>query len=483
MALAVPPLAPTELVDFKTQYERDHLIPFCRRVYPKYRVAKHIELIAEPLERVVHRDLRFLAIMLPPRMSKSTTASECFPAFFLGNRPDDWVMQVSHTARLAEKFSRRARRIVEGPAYPWPHIKPSRDSRSVQEWEIAGHTGGLYAAGVSGNVTGRGAHALLVDDPVRSAEDADSEVIREKTWEWFEQDAYSRLQPGGAVVLIGTRWHEADLIGRALNMPGIDWHVVRIPAEAEDDDPLGREPGEWLWPEWRPAHEWEQIKRVSSPRTWNALYQQRPTSEEGAMFPRDAWNWYTPGTEPPMAEIVIAVDSAFKEGVGTNYSVFAAWGHDGLGSYYLLDLWRDRTEFPGLIRAGDVMFAVFRGKARKLGMLVEDKASGQSAIQVWRKAHYGDVDPHNPGKPTLWPALPVVPIPAPAGQSKIARADGVTPLVLAQRVYLPLHREWVKAFIQEHVEFPLGAHDDMVDTTSIALGWFMNPPRRGLKSY
>ena len=196
------------------------------------------------------------------------------------------------------------------------------------------------------------------------------------------------------------------------------------------------------------------------------------------MFPRSAWQWYTPGSEPQMREIIISVDSAFKEGVGSDYSVFAVWGHDGLNSYYLLDLWRNRVEFPDLILRGNAMFADWQQRAttRKVSLVVEDKASGQSAIQVWRRPQWIEG-----GKRV--PALTVQPFKIPAGMSKEARADGITHLVRAGRVYLPHSRPWTADFVQEHVEFPLGAHDDQVDSTSQALAYFIGQPKRGMATF
>lgn len=320
-------------------------------------------------------------------------------------------------------------------------------------------------------------NCLLIDDAVKDKEQADSALMREKTWDWYQSTSYTRLDPsGGAVVLIGTRWHADDLIGRALR-DGDYWRVLNFPAEAEEGDTLGREPGEWLWPELFSPERYQEIRARVGPRNWNALYQQRPSSEEGAMFPRSAWRSYRPGAEPALREVVISVDSAFKEGVGSDYSVFAVWGADGLGSYYVLDRVKERMEFPELIATGHRLYARWRERAatRKVSLLVEDRASGQSAIQVWSRVSYGPSG-------TL-PALPVLRWNIPSGRSKASRADEVTHLILAGRVYLPDNASWVADFVQEHVEFPHGPHDDQVDTTSQALGWFLNQPRKGVLTF
>ena len=238
--------------------------------------------------------------------------------------------------------------------------------------------------------------------------------------------------------------------------------------------------GPALWPGRYNQEQLEKIQSVLGPKHFNALYQQNPIDDEGAMFPRNAWQWYTPDELPPLREVIIAVDSAFKDGVGNDWSVLAVWGHDGFNTFYLLDLWRKRVEFPELIEAGDAMYAKWlaRNLTRKFSMVVEDKASGQSAIQVWRRRHASMVDPTK-----MRPALAVQAFAIKGNMSKEARADGVTHLVKGKRVYLPQSQPWTEAFVQEHVEFSLGAHDDQVDSTAIALSYFMFQPKRGMTTH
>ena len=243
--------------------------------------------------------------------------------------------------------------------------------------------------------------------------------------------------------------------------------------------------GPALWDGRYSAEQLEKIRSVLGSKHFNALYQQNPIDDEGAMFPRNAWQWYEWSDLPELREIIIAVDSAFKDGVGNDWSVFAVWGHDGFNSYYLLDLWRGRVEFPELIEAGDDIYAKWlaKGLTRKFSLVVEDKASGQSAIQVWRRPHYSLVAPEAGERPRLKPALAVQAFAIKGAMSKDARADGVTPLVKGKRVYLPHSRTWTDAFVQEHVEFPFGTHDDQVDSTSIALSYFLFQPKRGMATF
>lgn len=306
----------------------------------------------------------------------------------------------------------------------------------------------VIAAGVGGGVTGFGADVLLIDDPVKNREDADSETMREKAWQWYLDVARTRLMPNGAIVLQMTRWHEDDMAGRVLNSPGAsEWTVLNLPALAEAGDTLGRDIGQPLWPDWYDEQALADLKRDLGTRSWLALYQQRPTAEEGGMFKR---SWFTDRyeTAPKMQTIIQTVDSAFKTGVANDYSSIATWGTDGV-NYYVLDVWRDKVEFPQLMTAVQDNYAKQATKPHAL--LIEDTASGQSVIQQLRSTT----------------KLPVIPVRVSA--SKEARAGSVAPLAEALKVKLPKYAPWVDEWIEEHVSFPTGKHDDLVDTTSMAL--------------
>jgi predicted phage terminase large subunit-like protein len=426
-------------------------------MFPGYRTASHHELIARHIEAIERGTLDRLIVTMPPRHGKSVIVSEHFPAWFLGRNPDKRVIACSHTQSLADTFSRRARNKLTDPHWPFPNVTVAGDLRNVRSWDIDGHRGGYVAAGVGGPITGHGADVLAIDDPVKSAEEADSEAFRDRAWEWFQGTALTRLQPGGAVVVVGTRWHEDDLIGRLI-AGDTGWTVLHLPAVSDE--------GDALWPDWYDTEALERIKREIGPRAWEALYQGRPSPAQGGTFKRHWWQRYH--SLPHLKRVEIFVDSAFKDGVGNDFSVFAVWGDDGLGSYYVIDVWREKVQFPDLIRAGHDVSAKHRDQAIIVPLVVEDKASGQSAIQVWSRP-----------LPTLsgmtLPALPVIPFPVVAGESKTARAEGVSPLVAAGRVFLPESADWVDDFIEEHAGFPTAKHDDMVDTTSMALARLAGP--------
>nr|MDP9473012.1 terminase family protein [Chloroflexota bacterium] len=320
------------LVD--TEDSRRRLIPFTRRMFPAYQPARHHALIAAQLEAIERGELDRLIVTMPPRHGKSTLASEHFPAWYLGRNPDKRIIACSHTAQLAYTFSRRARNIVTAPAYPFT-VRLASDLSAVQSWDIAGTRGGYVAAGVGGPITGMGANVLLIDDPVKSAEEADSPTYREAAWEWWTGTARTRLEPGGAVVVIGTRWHEDDLIGRLLQSG--HWDVLHLPALSEDDAAL--------WPERFDLAALERIRTEIGSRNWEAQYQGRPSSAEGAILKREWWGWYRAGETPTFSRIVQAWDTAYKAGRSNDWSVCTTWG-EAVNGYYLLDRYRARVEFP-----------------------------------------------------------------------------------------------------------------------------------------
>jgi len=255
-----------------------------------YEPALHHKLLIHELERVEAGELDVLIISMPPGSAKSTYSSVGFPAWYLGKNPHKCVICASNTGELAERFGRRSRGLVGGQAHRsiFPDSELSAESAAAGRWETT-KGGEYFAAGVGGTITGRRGDLILIDDPVKSREEADSETIREKQWAWFRDDLQTRLKPGGAIVIIMTRWHEDDLAGRLLEdikkHPGQRVKVLKIPMEAGLDDPLGREPGETLWPEWFTPEMVAIAKR--EPRTWSALYQQEPRPIGGGEFKRN----------------------------------------------------------------------------------------------------------------------------------------------------------------------------------------------------
>lgn len=421
------------------------LSDFCVWIDSSYEPADHTRLLCQSLEAVERGDVKRLAVFMPPRHSKTYHVSERFPAWYLGRHPERQVIIASYGAERAEDASRKARNLMSHERFPFP-VKVADDSSAVNRW----HTdkgGVVMAAGVGGAMTGFGAHLLIIDDPVKSREEADSEIFRERAWQWYTDVARTRLMPGGAVVLCQTRWHEDDLAGRILATSSArEWSVLNLPALAEDvRDPLARAPGAALWPAWYDERALSDVRADLGSRSWTALYQQRPNADEGGMFKR-AWFTRRWSERPANLMTCVSVDSAFKTGVANDYSVVAMWGTDGI-DYFLLNMVRARVEFPELVMMITGQYAEHRPHA----VLIEDTASGQAAIQMIRRSS----------------GMPILPIKVTA--SKEARAAAVSPLCEAGKVVLPLGAPWVDEWIDEHASFPTGRHDDMVDTTSMAL--------------
>ena len=458
MSAAVNELAAAILSDpdsFIQERARRRLLHFTNCMVAGYDAAPHIaDLLVPALEKVTSTPNGRLIVTMPPRHSKSLHVSENLPAWYLGRHPEHRIIAASHTAQLAYTFSRRVRNKIQDPRYPF-ETEVADDKGAVQAWDTS-EGGGYLAVGAGGSPTGSGGNGIIIDDPIRSAADADSQTVRDSLWEWYQGTMRTRLEPQGWIIVTATRWHEDDLTGRLLaeaEKGGEKWEHLYLPALNDASDAL--------WPDRWDVDALDAIKRSVGSRAWAAQYQGNPVPSEGGMFKRHWWKYVR--SVPTLRQAIITVDSAFKDGVENDASVFALWGTDGEGNAYLMRRWKARVAFPELIRMGHEAHAYASRslKGMNIPLVVEDKASGQSAIQVWSR-------PYQTGSGTL-PALPVVPFTVKGGQSKVARAEGVTALVEGGRVHLLEGEEWIDDFITEHEQFPTGKHDDQVDTTSMAL--------------
>lgn len=439
------PEAAAELLRRKAA--RDQLLAFAAYQMPDYVAAPHHRIIADRLEKVERGEITRLMISMPPRHGKSQLASRLFPAWFMGRNPKKQVIAASYNSELARDFGRDVRNIVGGAPFLrlFKDVQLSQDSTAADRWHTS--EGGAYiAAGVGTATTGRGAHLLLIDDPVKDREAADSAVIREATWNWYTSVAYTRLMPGGSVVLIQTRWHEDDLAGRLLrqmkNGDGDRWEVLSLPAIDEA--------GEALWPDWYPIERLEQIRSVVGPRDWSALYQQSPRVEGGAILKRDWWRrWERP--EPPECQYILqSWDTAFSERQSADYSALTTWGvfggaDDATPNAILLGARKGRWSFPDLKR---VAIEEYRKHKPDL-VLIEQKASGMPLHQELRAA-----------------GVPVIPY-SPT-RDKVTRAHTAAVVLEGGRVWAP-EKAWSDEVIDECAAFPAGAHDDYVDSVTQAL--------------
>jgi len=401
-----------------------------------------------------------LIVTLPPRHGKSEKVSIRFPAWFLGRNPDKKVVQVSYGAELAEDFSRQVRSVIEGPEFQVIFGKTSLraltedgaavsvdpERRKLQSWDIGGRRGGLTAVGVGGALTGRGADLLIIDDPIKNSEEADSEVMRDKVWDFYTSVAYTRLHKGAAVIVMCTRWHEDDLVGRILEQNPGNWTVINLPAFAEDNDPLKRPVGEPLWPERFDAVALNDTKSVLTPRQWNALYQQRPTSAEGDVFQE---GWFRYGRLPHPDEITRGIqiwDTALTEKEESDYSacVTAYVTKDGL---FIADVYRAHLNFPDLKQKMYNLHEHWSNHFPISRVMIEDRVSGTSVLQALRKE-------------SALPVMPLDPL-TEIGKSKLQRAQAASGYVQAGRVILREGAPYLGDFMHEILSFPRGKHDDM----------------------
>lgn len=406
-----------------------------------------------------------LILAAPPRSGKSEICSRRFPAYVLGRYPDLELIACSYSAELTERMNRDVQRIIDDEPFhdifPGTYLQGSAfcpkgskvAARTSDYFEVVGHKGRYRSTGVGGSITGMGAQILIIDDPVKDRAEADSKAVQSKTWDWFTSTAYTRLAPGGGVIVMQTRWSQLDLAGRLIDLSnsgeGEHYEVVNYPAIAEHDEPH-RKAGEPLHPERFDLEALSRIRQNVGERDWAALYQQRPVPDGGGMF-KEAWlRYYQPGDLPPRYDkVVISWDMTFKESDTSDYVVGQVWGRKG-ANFYLLDQVRGRMDF---VKTLDAFVALARKHPTVIRKLVEDKANGPAIISALRGKVSGIV--------------PVVP-----KESKEARASAVSTFWEAGNVYLPdpSANPWVRLeFVPELTSFPAGAHDDQVDAMSQAL--------------
>lgn len=418
----------------KRRSSRKSLLSFTEYTNPQYQVANHHRLIAEKLEAVERGELDRLMIFMPPRHGKSELASKRFPAWCLGKSPRRQIIAASYNSDLANDFGRNVRNIVDEPEFRqvFPDVSLATDSHAANRMNT-NHGGAYVAAGVGTAVTGRGAHIALIDDPFKDREEADSERRRELVWDWYRSTLFTRLMPGGAIVLIQTRWHEDDLAGRLLESES-DWDVLDLPAISDD--------GKALWPEWYDVPALERIKATVGAREWSALYQQKPQPDEGTFFQRGGlkeWN-----KKPADLNIYGTSDYAVTDG-GGDYTVHRVWGVDADSSLYRLGGWRGQTAADEWIDRKLDLIKQFRplcwfGEA---GVI-------QKAVEPMLKRRMIDRD--------IFCRLEWMP----SIHDKPTRARGFQARAAMGKVFFE-----PGADVAEFLSFPAGKYDDEVDVASL----------------
>ena len=453
--------------ELRIRAARQSLSNFVLETTPGYQMGwVHREICDELdgfLQDIADKKSPRLIICMPPRSGKSEIVSRSFPAYAFGLHPDMQIIATSYSADLTQRFSRDVQRKIDNPKYAEIFPETSLNSKNVKTtsfgsvirtaelFEIVGHRGAYRAAGVGGGITGMGADILCIDDPVKDRRDANSATIREALWDWYTSTAYTRLSPGGGVIVMCTRWHMDDLVGRLLDRAapgeGEQWRVINYPAIAEHDEPH-RKAGEALHPERYDLNALLRIQKQVGSRDWAALYQQHPVPDGGGLFKSD-WIQHWDKLPERFDAAVISWDMTFKESATSDFVVGQVWGRKD-GAFYLVDQFRGRWDF---VKSLEQFVAAARKYPRITRKLIEDKANGPAIISALKRKVTG--------------IIPITP-----KESKEARANAVTTLWEARNVYLPPpdRYPWVaQDFIPELLAFPSGAHDDTIDAMSQAL--------------
>ena len=410
--------------------------------------ARHHELLIDRLEAIERGDITRLMVLMPPGSAKSTYVSTLFPPWYLARHADHAIVAASHTSELSERFGRRVRNIINEHAATL-NISLAPDIQAANQWETT--AGGEYfAVGVLGAVTGRRADCVIIDDPVKSRLEADSETIRERVWEWWKADLLTRLKPGAKIVLVMTRWHEDDLGGRLLaemGDGGRNWELLKLPMEAELHDPMGRAPGEPLWPEWFTTEMRTDAKRDS--RTWSALYQQSPAPATGIYFERD---WLRPAHSMPRREdlqVYGGSDYAVTAD-GGDWTVHVVVGMDPDNRLWLLDLWRGQTASDAWIEA-------------LCDMVIQWKPVGWAEEQGQIKAGVGPFLDRRQRERRAFVARRQFP----TRGDKAVRAQSIRGRIALDGLHYAASAPWRAAFEAELMTFPAGKHDDQVDALGL----------------
>ena len=434
---------------------KDSYLFFVTQMWPGFISGKHHQIMADAFERVAAGDLKRLIINMPPRHTKSEFASYLLPSWFLGKFPEKKIIQTAHTAELAVGFGRKVRNLVSSDHYGKVFdTKLSSDSKAAGRWNT--HMGGDYfAIGVGGAVTGKGADLLIIDDPHSEQEAKQGNpAVFDGVYEWYTSGPRQRLQPGGAIVIVMTRWSKRDLTGQILKnseKDGVnDWEVIDFPAILPSGTPL--------WPAFWKKEELEALKAELPVAKWEAQYQQNPTSEEGAIVKRDQWRIWEKDEAPPCDFIIQSWDTAFETNNRADYSACTTWGvfehADSKGNIktniILLDAFKRRMEFPELKKKAFEMWKEWDPDT----LIVEKRAAGAPLIYEMRKIGI-PVSEYTPHK----------------GNDKIARVNAISDLFASGVVWCPDTR-WADEVMEEMASFPNGDHDDLVDSSSQALMQF-----------
>ncbi len=428
----------------------DEFIPFVKSMWPEFIAGRHHYIIAEKLEQIARGEIKRLIINMPPRHTKSEFASYLFPAWMIGKKPEMKIIQATHTTELAVNFGRKVKNLLETEEYQeiFENCELSVDSKASGRWDTK--SGGMYyAVGVGSNLAGRGGDLIVIDDP-HSEQTAMSASGFENAWEWYTAGPRQRLQPGGAIVLVQTRWSEKDMTGNLIRQMTKDsmadqWEVVELPAILPSGEPT--------WPEFWKREELEQVKASVPAYQWNAQYQQDPTAEELSILKREWWKVWDKEEVPNLQYVIQSYDTAFSKRETADYSAITTWGVfypleiGGPPNLILLDAQKGRWDFPELKEIALDQYKFWDPET----VIIEAKASGMPLTHELQNM-----------------GIPVVNFTPSRGNDKLSRVHSISPLFEAGMIWAPEER-WAEDVIEECAAFPNGTHDDLVDSLTQAL--------------
>ena len=434
---------------------KNDFMAYVKYVWPNFINGRHHEKMARAFEKVASGEVKRLIINMPPRHTKSEFASYLLPSWFLGKFPDKKIIQASHTAELAVGFGRKVRNLVDSDRYKdvFPQVALQADSKAAGRW-ATNYAGEYFAIGVGGAVTGKGADLLIIDDPHSEQEATLAETnpeVYDKTYEWYTSGPRQRLQPGGAIVIVMTRWSKKDLTGQVLKAAaqrsGEEWEVIEFPAILPS--------GGALWPEFWSIEELEALQQELPNSKWMAQYQQEPTSDVSAIIKREWWQVWDADSAPFCSYTIQSWDTAFLKSERADYSACTTWGvfehPDATGkpqsNIILLNAFKRRMEFPELKESAFEEYKYWNPDS----IIIEAKAAGSPLIFELRAM-----------------GIPVQEFTPSKGNDKIARLNAVADMFASGRVWVP-NTHWAEELVEEVASFPSGEHDDLVDSMTQAL--------------
>ena len=425
----------------------DDFLSFVKHVWPEFIEGAHHKEIAEKFNQIAQGKIKRLIINMPPRHTKSEFASFLLPAWMVGRKPDLKIIQTTHTTELAIRFGRKAKTLMDDPIYKQVfQTRLREDSQAAGKWETE-QGGEYYAAGVGSAITGRGADLLIIDDP-HSEQDALNMTSMERAYEWYTSGPRQRLQPGGAIVLVMTRWNMKDLTGMLLKsqkeLKSDHWELIEFPAILPS--------GKAVWPEYWNIKELEGVKALLSVGKWNAQWMQNPTAEEGSLIKREWWRKWDRDYIPKLSHVIQSYDTAFLKKETADYSAITTWGvfhesDDAAPNLILLDAVKERLEFPELRKKAKEQYDYWKPES----VVVEAKASGLPLTYELRKM-----------------GIPVINYTPSKGNDKHARVNAVAPLFESGQIWAP-DEKFAEEVIEECASFPYGDHDDLVDSMTQAV--------------